>query len=86
MTAPGRLLTAMVTPYTAEGAVDYAHARRLAAQLVRAGNDGVVVTGTTGEAPLLSDDEKARLWEEVKEELGPSGTSRAKNFLSRNQG
>lgn len=70
----GRLLTAMVTPYTPDGEVDYAHARRLAAHLVRAGNDGVVVTGTTGEAPLLSDDEKARLWEEIKQELGDAGT------------
>jgi 4-hydroxy-tetrahydrodipicolinate synthase len=70
----GRLMTAMVTPYTPDGTVDYAHARRLAAQLVRAGNDGVVVTGTTGEAPLLSDDEKARLWEEIKQELGERGT------------
>jgi len=74
MTEPGRLLTAMVTPYTDEGAVDYAHARRLAGHLVRNGNDGVVVTGTTGEAPLLTDDEKARLWEEVKQELGVGGT------------
>lgn len=74
MPALGRLLTAMVTPYTPEGEVDYAHARRLAATLVRNGNDGVVVTGTTGEAPLLSDDEKARLWEEVKQELGNGGT------------
>jgi 4-hydroxy-tetrahydrodipicolinate synthase len=70
----GRLLTAMVTPYTPDGAVDYAHARRLAAHLVRIGNDGVVVTGTTGESPLLTDDEKARLWEEIKQELGDSGT------------
>ncbi len=74
MSTIGRLLTAMVTPYTAEGEVDYALARRLAAALVRAGNDGVVVTGTTGEAPLLSDDEKARLWEEIKQELGDGGT------------
>jgi 4-hydroxy-tetrahydrodipicolinate synthase len=70
----GRLLTAMVTPYTPDGEVDYAHARRLAGHLVRAGNDGVVVTGTTGEAPLLSDEEKGRLWEEIKQELGPAGT------------
>jgi 4-hydroxy-tetrahydrodipicolinate synthase len=66
----GRLLTAMVTPYTPSGEVDYKHARRLAAHLVRSGNDGVVVTGTTGEAPLLSDDEKERLWAEIKDELG----------------
>ena len=74
MSKIGRLLTAMVTPYTAEGEVDYALARRLAASLVRAGNEGVVVTGTTGESPLLSDDEKARLWEEIKQELGDGGT------------
>ena len=74
MSKIGRLLTAMVTPYTAEGEVDYALARRLAASLVRAGNEGVVVSGTTGEAPLLSDDEKARLWEEIKQELGDGGT------------
>ena len=70
----GRLLTAMVTPYDADGEVGYALARRLAAALVHAGNDGVVVTGTTGEAPLLSDDEKARLWEETKQELGADAT------------
>jgi 4-hydroxy-tetrahydrodipicolinate synthase len=64
----------MVTPYTPDGAVDYAHARRLAAHLVRAGNDGVVVTGTTGESPLLTDDEKYGLWEQVKQELGSSAT------------
>jgi 4-hydroxy-tetrahydrodipicolinate synthase len=66
----GRLLTAMVTPYTPTGEVDYAHARRLAAHLVRSGNDGVVVVGTTGESPLLTDEEKYRLWAEVKQELG----------------
>ncbi|MEQ1500705.1 MAG: 4-hydroxy-tetrahydrodipicolinate synthase [Myxococcota bacterium] len=70
----GRILTAMVTPYTAEGAVDFAHARRLAAHLVRCGNDGVVVTGTTGEAPLLSDDEAAGLWDQTKQALGDGAT------------
>ncbi|MGI8926082.1 MAG: 4-hydroxy-tetrahydrodipicolinate synthase [Tepidiformaceae bacterium] len=70
----GRLLTAMVTPYALDGTVDHEHARRLAAHLVRAGNHGVVITGTTGESPLLTDDEKARLWEEVKQELGPGST------------
>ncbi len=69
-----RLMTAMVTPYTPEGEVDYGTARRLARYLIRAGNDGVVVTGTTGEAPLLTDDEKERLWAEVKEELGDEAT------------
>ena len=70
----GRLLTAMVTPYTPDGAVDYKHARRLAAHLVRSGNDGVVLSGTTGESPLLNDDEKYRLWEETKQELGATAT------------
>ncbi|HEY5476968.1 MAG TPA: 4-hydroxy-tetrahydrodipicolinate synthase [Tepidiformaceae bacterium] len=74
MTDLGRLLTAMVTPYLPDGSVDYAQARRLAVHLVRSGNDGLVLSGTTGEAPLLTDDEKARLWAEVKEELGDGAT------------
>ncbi|MCL4231891.1 MAG: 4-hydroxy-tetrahydrodipicolinate synthase [Dehalococcoidia bacterium] len=74
MTELGRLLTAMVTPYTPDAEVDYPHARKLARYLVSAGNDGVVVTGTTGEAPLLTDDEKIRLWAEVKQELGAGAT------------
>lgn len=74
MTDLGRLLTAMVTPYTPDGAVDYPQARRLAAHLVRSGNDGLVLSGTTGEAPLLTDEEKGRLWTEVKQELGDSAT------------
>ncbi len=65
----GRILTAMVTPFTADGAVDYAQARRLALALVDSGSDGVVVCGTTGEAPTLSASEKLRLWGEVKEAL-----------------
>lgn len=66
----GRLLTAMVTPYREDGEVDRAGARRLARMLVENGNDGLVVTGTTGESPLLTDDEKYALWSEVKQELG----------------
>lgn len=66
----GRFLTAMVTPYTGAGDVDYARARRLASRLIDAGNQGFVLTGTTGEAPLLTDDEKYRLWDEVKQEVG----------------
>ncbi|MEX2081552.1 MAG: 4-hydroxy-tetrahydrodipicolinate synthase [Dehalococcoidia bacterium] len=70
----GRLLTAMVTPYTPSGEVDYAQARSLARSLVQAGNDGLVLAGTTGESPLLTDNEKERLWAEVKDELGGSAT------------
>ncbi len=69
-----RFMTAMVTPYTADGNVNYPFARRLARHLVDIGNEGLVVTGTTGEAPLLSDDEKYRIWDEVKQEVGPNIT------------
>ena len=57
----GALLTAMVTPMTDEGAVDLDAAARLAVHLVDSGNDGLVVNGTTGEAPTTSDREKADL-------------------------
>src|SRR5438552_2912455 len=66
----GRVLTAMVTPFSSDGAVDYGRARRLAQALVDSGSDGVVVAGTTGEAPTLSVAEKIRLWTEIKEALG----------------
>ena len=70
----GRFLTAMVTPYTEDGEVDIPHARRLAAHLIRSGNDGLVLSGTTGEAPLLDENELVRLWEGVKQEVGDSAT------------
>ncbi len=70
----GRLLTAMVTPFDERGEVDYAQARKLARALVQSGSDGVLVSGTTGESPTLSTDEKLRLFGEVKEELGSGGT------------
>lgn len=66
----GRLLTAMITPFAADGSVDYANARRLASALVGSGSDGVLVAGTTGEAPTLTAAEKLRLFAEIKEELG----------------
>lgn len=69
----GRLLTAMVTPMRPDGAVDYPQARRLARALIDSGSDGVVVCGTTGEAPTLSADEKLRLFAEVKDELRDRG-------------
>src|SRR3979409_362537 len=65
----GRLLTAMVTPFKADESVDYAAAEKLAALLVADGSDGVVVAGTTGEAPALSDDEKIELVKTVKKAL-----------------
>ncbi|CAM5439804.1 4-hydroxy-tetrahydrodipicolinate synthase [Streptomyces alboniger] len=54
----GRVLTAMVTPFRADGALDLDGAQRLAAHLVDAGNDGLVINGTTGESPTVSDAEK----------------------------
>jgi len=57
----GRLLTAMVTPFTEDGAVNYDAAQHLARGLCEDGSDGVVVGGTTGESPTLSDDEKIEL-------------------------
>lgn len=73
MTEIGRLLTAMVTPFTPEGAVDYAQAGRLALALLESGSDGVVVAGTTGEAPTLTSEEKLRLFTEVKKAVGDAG-------------
>ncbi|MBY8879531.1 4-hydroxy-tetrahydrodipicolinate synthase [Actinacidiphila acidipaludis] len=66
----GRVLTAMVTPFTADGALDLDGAQRLAAHLVDAGNDGLVVNGTTGESPTTSDQEKAQLVRAVAEAVG----------------
>lgn len=69
----GRLLTAMVTPFTEEGDVDYARARELAKALLKSGSDGLVIGGTTGEAPAMSDDELLQLFAEVKEAIGEDG-------------
>jgi 4-hydroxy-tetrahydrodipicolinate synthase len=69
----GRLLTAMVTPFDANGEVNYKQARKLARGLLDSGSDGLVIGGTTGEAPSMSDDERLRLFAEVKEEVGDRG-------------
>lgn len=66
----GRVLTAMVTPFTADGALDLDGAQQLAAHLVDAGNDGLIVNGTTGESPTTSDAEKADLVRAVVEAVG----------------
>lgn len=60
----------MVTPFAADESLDLEAARRLAAHLVDHGSHGVVVAGTTGEAPTLSDDEKIALLEAVLDEIG----------------
>ena len=57
----GTLLTAMVTPFAADGSLDTAAAAQLAQHLVDAGCDGLVLSGTTGESPTTTDDEKLKL-------------------------
>src|SRR6202020_3606216 len=71
----GRMLPAMVPPMTPDGAVDYDGAARLAEYLVtEMRNDGLVISGTTGEAPTTSDEEKARLLAAVLEAVGDRAT------------
>lgn len=65
----GRLITAMVTPFAPDGSVDLEVTRHLARHLVDTGSDGLVVTGTTGESPTLSDEEKLALYHTVVDEL-----------------
>jgi 4-hydroxy-tetrahydrodipicolinate synthase len=63
----GRLLTAMITPFSLEGEVDYARAERLAIHLVEHGTDTLVICGTTGESPTLSWDEEYKLFQVIKQ-------------------
>lgn len=73
MKDPGRLLTAMVTPFDEKGNVDYEQARKLALALLDSGSEGVLVVGTTGESPTLTRDEELRLFKEVKSAIGDRG-------------
>ena len=71
----GRVLTAMVTPFTDEGAIDLAGAQELAAQLVdRGAHDGLVIHGTTGESPTTTDAEKHAVLEAVLDAVGDHAT------------
>jgi 4-hydroxy-tetrahydrodipicolinate synthase len=70
----GEILTAIVTPFDAEGAVDYERFRALAQFLVENGSDGIVVAGTTGESPTLSDDERLELFRVAVDTLNGRGT------------
>jgi 4-hydroxy-tetrahydrodipicolinate synthase len=75
MAAPfGHVLTAMITPFDTEGAVDFGRVDELARHLVDTGSDGIVVAGTTGESPTLSDDEKVALFRTVVEAVRGRGT------------
>jgi 4-hydroxy-tetrahydrodipicolinate synthase len=70
----GRVLTAMVTPFDADGKLDLRTAEELAVRLVDLGNDGLVVNGTTGEGPTTSDAEKAELVRAVVGAVGERAT------------
>jgi 4-hydroxy-tetrahydrodipicolinate synthase len=70
----GDVLTATVTPFDADGAVDYERYADLCRFLVENGSDGVVVNGTTGEAPTLSDDERLGLLRAALDAIGDSAT------------
>jgi 4-hydroxy-tetrahydrodipicolinate synthase len=64
------LITAMATPFDADGAVDHDAARRLAAHLLEHGSHGLVIAGTTGECPTLTDEEEVELLRAVRAEVG----------------
>jgi 4-hydroxy-tetrahydrodipicolinate synthase len=70
----GEILTAIVTPLRADGSVDLDRFAALAQHLVEHGSDGLVVTGTTGEAPTLGDDEKVELWRTAVDAVGGRAT------------
>ena len=70
----GAILTAIVTPFKPDRSVDLGSFRRLARYLVDNGSDGLVVTGTTGESPTLSDDERFALYDAALEEIGDRAT------------
>jgi 4-hydroxy-tetrahydrodipicolinate synthase len=70
----GEVLTAIVTPFDSSGAVDYERFRALASHLVENGSDGVVVAGTTGESPTLSDDERIELVAAALDAVGDRAT------------
>ncbi|MFN8222559.1 MAG: 4-hydroxy-tetrahydrodipicolinate synthase [Gaiellales bacterium] len=70
----GNVLTAMVTPFDDDRRLDLDGFRRLCRHLVDNGSDGLVVTGTTGEGPTLSDDERLQLYAAAVEEVGGRAT------------
>ena len=70
----GEVLTAIVTPFKDDGSVDYESFRKLALYLVEHGSDGLVVTGTTGEGPTLSDVERMELYSTALETVGDRAT------------
>jgi len=74
MSELGRLLTAMVTPFNDKGELDYDQAKKLALALLDSGSEGLILSGTTGEAPTLSNEEKLKLFAEIKSAIGNRGS------------
>lgn len=72
--ALSRIMTAMVTPMNETLEVNYSEAERLAVYLAEHGSDGIVVSGTTGESPTISAEEKLELFQVVKKAVGPKTT------------
>jgi 4-hydroxy-tetrahydrodipicolinate synthase len=70
----GSVLTAIVTPFRADGAIDFERFRELASFVVESGSDGIVVCGTTGESPTLTDAEKLDLFRVAVDEVGGRAT------------
>jgi 4-hydroxy-tetrahydrodipicolinate synthase len=70
----GEVLTAIVTPFDDDGRVDIAKFRELASHLIENGSDGLVVTGTTGESPTLTDEERFELYAAAVDEVGGHAT------------
>ena len=70
----GEVLTAIVTPFDKDGAVDYDRFRALARHVIDSGADGLVVAATTGESPTLTDDERLELWAASVDEVGERAT------------
>ena len=68
----GTIVTAMITPFDAQGSLDIAEAQRLARWLVERGNDGLVLAGSTGEGQTLERNERVALWAAVKDAVGDS--------------
>src|ERR671932_1807079 len=70
----GEVLTAIVTPFAADGSVDLDRFQALARHLVDNGSDGIVVAGTTGESPTLTDDERLELFRAAVDAVGDRAT------------
>lgn len=70
----GRVLTAMITPFNADGSVDFEGALTLAKHLLNNGSDGLIVCGTTGESPTIDNEDKLKLFKLIARECGHLGS------------